>query len=190
MQYQPAGAPPPPSAKYQAHLSLRVSRETINAAVERRGVHCTHVDALRFFAPAAAELNVHGVRLPRSEQLRLEQPACIHATMDLLKMTMRLLPFVDSELLRRVLDVCLQARRLDVKASPYDASDYGIGVVPVETEEGRAAYRREQLALMKRAEPVRRDLLLAYDRFLAAAFPEDVLVDAVSSLPSKSFVSN
>ena len=48
MQYQPDGAPEPPSAKYQAHLPLRVSRETINKVVERKGVHCTHVDALRW----------------------------------------------------------------------------------------------------------------------------------------------
>ena len=76
MQYQPEGAPPPPSAKYQAHLPLRVSREQINAAVERSGVSCTHVDALRYFAPAAAPLNKHGSTLQRSQQPDLEQPAC------------------------------------------------------------------------------------------------------------------
>ena len=82
MQYQPAGARPPPSATYQAHaMPLRVDRATINAAVERKGVSCTHVDALRFFAPAAAPLNSHGATLERVDQLRLEQPACVHAHM-------------------------------------------------------------------------------------------------------------
>jgi hypothetical protein len=76
MQYQPEGAPPPPSAKYQAHLPLRVSRHVINDTVEHKGISCTHVDALRFFAPAAGRLNHHGDRLERIDQLRLEQPAC------------------------------------------------------------------------------------------------------------------
>ena len=74
MQYQPDGAPPPPSARYQRHLPLRVDRATINAAVERKGVSCTHVDALRFFAPAAAPLNLHGATLRREQQAELEQP--------------------------------------------------------------------------------------------------------------------
>ena len=50
MQYHPEGAPPPPSTKYQSHLPLRVSCEVIYDPMERRGVHCTHVDTLRFFA--------------------------------------------------------------------------------------------------------------------------------------------
>lgn len=37
MQYKPAGAPPPPSGKYQNHLKLRVNQEVINEAVERKG---------------------------------------------------------------------------------------------------------------------------------------------------------
>jgi hypothetical protein len=76
MQYHPEGEPAPPSAKYQAHLPLRVSRQVINDTVEHKGISCTHVDALRFFAPAAGRLNHHGDRLERMDQLRLEQPAC------------------------------------------------------------------------------------------------------------------
>lgn len=94
MQYWPEGADPPPSARYQASaMPLRVSRETLNAAVES-GVSCTHVDALRFFAPAAAGFNKHGGRLERTDQLRLEQPGCVHAHMDLLKAAIRLSPWV------------------------------------------------------------------------------------------------
>ena len=83
MQYWPEGSPPPPSAKYQGHLSLRASRAVINAAVERRGISCTHVDALRYFAPAAAPLNKHGATLQRTQQPVLEQPACVHASVSL-----------------------------------------------------------------------------------------------------------
>ena len=53
MQYRPKGAYPPPSAKYQSGLNLRVSREVIDKMVERKEIRCTEVDALRFFPPAA-----------------------------------------------------------------------------------------------------------------------------------------
>eukprot|EP00957_Ditylum_brightwellii_P183829 14002538-Ditylum_brightwellii.AAC.1 len=68
MQYHPPNAKPPPSSKYQKHIHLRVNRDTINAVVERRGIDCTHVDALRFFAPAAAPLNRLGSTLERRDQ--------------------------------------------------------------------------------------------------------------------------
>ena len=187
MQYHPVHAPPPPSNKYQRHLSLRVSRQTINETVERKGVRCTHVDALRYFAPAAGPLNHHGAKLNRMEQLRLEQPACVHAQMDLLKMTCRLQPFCEAELLQDVLRIVIQARSLDVAASPYDASSYGIGVVPVETEIGRIEYRKQQIALMQSAAPIRKRLLEAYDVFLNLAFDESVLRRADSSPQAERF---
>ena len=187
MQYQPAGAPEPASAKYQSHLLLRVDRAVINEAVERKGVRCTHVDALRYFAPAAAVLNHHGAVLQRMDQLRLEQPACVHAHMDLLKLALRLEPFCDAVLLHRVLEVALSARSLDVAASPYDATMYGVGIVPIETEAGRAEYRLRQAELMRTAEPVRRDLLQAYDDFLGSAFSPEILERANQSPAEERF---
>lgn len=178
MQYQPDGADPPPSAKYQSHLPLRVSRDVINQAVERRGISCTHVDALRYFAPAAGPLNHHGATLQRTDQLRLEQKACVHAHMDLLKIALRLQPFVDPFLLQRVLKIALESRRLDVAASPYDAKAYSVGVVAVETEVGRREYRKQQMALMDRADLVRKELLDAYDLFLKMAFDESITSSA------------
>jgi hypothetical protein len=185
MQYHPdPTAPPPASAKYQAHLELRVPRNIVNAVVERRGVHCTHVDALRYFSPAAAPLNHHGAVLHRLDQLRLEQPACVHAHMDLLKLAIKLQPFCDATLLQRVLHVALQARSLDVAASPYDATKYGVGIVPIETEEGRLDYRTRQAELMHQTEPVRQELLTAYNDFLSAAFAPDILHQA-NAAPSR-----
>ena len=171
MQYWPEGADPPPSAQYQQNaMSLRVSREVINQVVERKGVSCTHVDALRFFAPAAAPLNHHGASLQREQQLELEQPGCVHAHMDLLKMALRLAPWLAGEIVADALEVALAARSLDVAASPYDASRFGLKPIEVETVSGRAEYGRQQLALMEQAAPVRDALLDAYDRFLPAAF--------------------
>ena len=175
MLYHPEGSPPPPSAKYQSSLPLRVARNVINETVERRGISCTHVDALRFFAPAAGPLNHHGSSLQRMDQLRLEQKACVHAHMDLLKIALKLQPFIGTDLLGDVLEVSIKARTLDVEASPYDVTAYGAGVVPVETKEGRRMYREQQRALMERAEPVRVRLLRAYDAFMHLAFEPDLI---------------
>ena len=67
-------------------MPLRVDRATINAAVERKGIHCTHVDALRFFAPAAGPLNkcaatpCYGVAaLARIRRLRSPLSRCTYA---------------------------------------------------------------------------------------------------------------
>lgn len=190
MQYHPEGAPPPPSAKYQSNLNLRVSRGVINETVERKGVRCTHVDALRFFAPAAGPLNHHGSSLERMDQLRLEQKGCVHAHMDLLKISLKLQPFFDSELMGDILEVALAARKLDVEASPYDATAFGAGIVPVETNEGRKMYREEQILLMKRAEPVRERLLDAYDVFMKLAFDEELLGEDLASKDRKLDADN
>lgn len=209
MQYHPPNAAPPPSNQYQSHLQLRVSQATLNDVVERRqGIHCTHVDALRYFAPAAASFNRAGPKLHRLDQLRMEQPACVHAHMDLLKMALKLQPYCSSTtsiaaagdgsgsstsetephgsscfLLPRILRVALDARRLDVAASPYDASQYdGVpDAIPIETEEGRCEYQRQQMRLMKQAAPVRRDLLSAYNAFLHSAFDARLLQAAEST---------
>jgi hypothetical protein len=183
MQYQPPGAPPPPSAKYQKHLPLRVTKDVLNETVERKGVSCTHVDALRFFADAALPLNRYGSLSSRCEQVRLEQPACVHAIMDLLKMTLKLQPFCDATLLQRVLQIALEARTLDVAASPYDSSAYGVGFIPIETAEGRAEYKQRQIELMIKAEPIRRSLLDAYNCFLALAFDEKDIEEGRNRLP-------
>ncbi|KAL7535853.1 hypothetical protein ACHAWF_005292 [Thalassiosira exigua] len=182
MQYHPPGADPPPSAKYQSGLNLRVSRDAINETVERKGIRCTHVDALRFFAPAAGPLNRHGRRLERMDQLRLEQKGCVHAHMDLLKICLKIRSHVSSELLGDVLEVALAARTLDVGASPYDASRYGVTTVPVETAEGRRAYREAQVALMGRAEPARRRLLDAYGTYGRLAFGADLAEGSVGGV--------
>lgn len=175
MQYHPEGVDPPPSAKYQSSLNLRVSREVINETVERKGIRCTHVDALRFFAPAAGPLNHHGSSLERMDQLRLEQKGCVHAHMDLLKIGLKLQGFIASELMVDILEIALAARKLDVEASPYDATAYGAGIVPVETNSGRKIYRDRQIGLMQRAEPVRQRLLEAYEVFMKMAFDESLL---------------
>jgi hypothetical protein len=98
--------------------------------------------------------------------------------MDLLKISTRLQPFVDATIVADTLEIALAARRLDIEASPYDVTSYGLGIVPVETPEGREEYRRRQKDLMKRAQPVRERLLNAYETFLELAFDEEILTGA------------
>ena len=194
MQYHPEGAPPPPSGKYQSHLPLRASREVINSTVERKGLRCTHVDALRFFAPSAGPLNFHGASLERTDQLELEQPGCVHAHMDLLKIALRVKPYCDPALLVEILGIALEARSLDVGASPYDCSEYSVDnkgspipIIPVETPEGRATYKAQQTELMERAEGVRLRLLANYEAFGALAFCSDQLESATSNPNDEQF---
>ena len=114
MLYRPDGAPQP--HKHQS-LPLRVDQATINRVVEADEIKCTHFDAFRFFAADAVDKNRHA--LTRQTQLDHEQPACVHANMDLLRYALRLAPFVDAALIGDALDVALQARDLDIRASPY-----------------------------------------------------------------------
>ena len=173
MQYHPKTSQlPPRSSKYQSHLKLRIDQETLNETVEQNTLFCSHVDAYKFFKEALPKNQFGKRRLPTAEErpewlLQSEQPACVHTTMDLLKMAMKLGPFCDPNLFCRVLEVVVDARSLDVAASPYDVMDYGVDPIPIETPQGRNEYKQNQLELMKKAHPIRRDLLQNYQQFLS-----------------------
>ena len=47
---------------------------------------------------------------------------CVHAAMDLFKYAYQLYPFVSSDLLRESLLLAIAARKIDMRASPYDVS--------------------------------------------------------------------
>lgn len=172
MLYQPAiddHKIPPQSSMFQSHIPLRVSTQVIAETVETRGTNCTHFDALRFFSPTALHFNSppYTQLIHRSEQLEYEQPACVHANMDLFKIALRLQPFIASSLIVDALEVAVMARKLDVEASPYDVTAFGLGVVPVETPSGRALYKKRQMDLMRQGNKVRERLILAYEIFLS-----------------------
>jgi len=59
---------------------LRLGSSYTDAVLESLPVRCTHHDAFRFFTAGARSRNV----LPptRADQVALEQPGCLHATMD------------------------------------------------------------------------------------------------------------
>jgi hypothetical protein len=87
--------------------------------------------------------------------------------MDLYKWAYKLSPLIDSELLLDCLE--LAAREVDMRASPYDLSNYGYTPIAVENAAGRAEYVRCQEAIASRAAPLRAALLSRCDLLLRAA---------------------
>lgn len=146
-------------------LPLRLSQEETDDVVETHKIKCTHFDAYRFFQPPAKPLNL--TVLTREDQPRNDQAGCLHVTMDLYKWAFKLGPLVPGDLLLNAFDLTWDARILDMEASPYDCRDLGVGVVAIETPEGKAEYVRRQRALADRAEPVRRRLLAILDEALS-----------------------
>ncbi|KAJ1453556.1 hypothetical protein M885DRAFT_485535 [Pelagophyceae sp. CCMP2097] len=165
------------SAPLRQHLPLRLDNAAIAAVVEAPGaLRCTHFDAYRFFTPAAKPLNLHA-DLSRSNQTKYEQPGCVHAQMDLFKYSIKLGAFLDAKILADALEIAFEARVLDMRASPYDLSEFdgsrGLDLSPLrargprqKTSAGRKQYTMLQARLSHRAEPVRRDVLFAYDDIL------------------------
>lgn len=142
-------------------LPLRLGHEGSDRVVESHRIACTHFDAYRFFTPAAEPLN--RFRPARETQPELEQGGCLHANMDLYKWAARLGPLVPGELLLDAFRLARDARELDMRASPYDVSGYGLTAVRIETEAGKREYAEAQRRLAQRAQGLRLRLLAAID---------------------------
>lgn len=146
-----------PGQQRHEQLPLRLTQHETNAVVEAADIRCTHYDAYRFFTPDAVELNSE--RPTRETQVTLEQPACLHAGMDVYKWAYKLWPLAPSELVVDAFEVARAIRTLDMEASPYDVRDLGYGVVPVETPRGRAEYVRRQRVFAEQSQELRGRLL-------------------------------
>lgn len=154
------------------NLPLRLSQSEVNAVVESMPIRCTHFDAFRFFSSDAVPLNTVNPTPSRSAQPQLEQPGCVHHNMDLFLYTLRIWPWVQADVLADSLELAIAARVLDMRASPYDLSEWdgqGFDLTPVriETAEGRLEYQREQARLAELAVPIRKRLLREYDKVIA-----------------------
>ncbi|MFI5957307.1 3-methyladenine DNA glycosylase [Cryptosporangium sp. NPDC051539] len=146
---------------------LRLGAERTNAVVDERGVRCSHFDAFRFFTEPARPLNV--LQPARETQVALEQPGCLHATMDLYKWAYKLSPLTPSDLVLDCFRLTKSVRELDMKASPYDFAALGYEPVGVETPEGRAEYAAAQRAFAERGGILRSALLRVIDQTRAGA---------------------
>jgi hypothetical protein len=136
---------------------LRLGPAGTDAVVESQPVRCSHFDAFRFFTPSARALNA--MQPSRSDQVMLEQPGCLHATMDLYKWSFQLVPLVPSSLVAQCFELARDVRELDMRASPYDLSELGYQPVRIETPQGRAEYAATQKAFTERGQRLRAQLL-------------------------------
>ncbi|MFI2283201.1 3-methyladenine DNA glycosylase [Nocardia beijingensis] len=147
-------------------VPLRLGHAGTDAVLESMPLRCTHFDAYRFFTPDAVGRNAEP--LTRADQLRREQPGCLHANMDLYKWGFKLVPLVSSDLLLDCFELACAARELDMRASPYDLSEFGYEPVRIETPSGRAEYVRAQSELAQRAAGLRRAFLGVCEELLSA----------------------
>lgn len=120
-------------------------------------MRCSHYDAFRFFMPEARPLN--RLQPTREASIDLEQPACLHANMDLYKWCFKLSPWCPSELTADAFELAREIRELDMRASPYDVSAYGLELVAIETPSGRSEYEYLQRAFAERARLIRARLI-------------------------------
>lgn len=154
-----------PDAVRHAQVPLRLGTTGTDEVVERQQIRCTHHDAFRFFT---SDARPHNVLQPRREdQVALEQPGCLHATMDLYKWSYLLLPATPGELVSDCFALARDVRVLDMRASPYDLSDLGYEPVRVELPEGRAEYTAQQKWFAARGQDLRLRLLEVCDALLA-----------------------
>ncbi|MGC4175068.1 3-methyladenine DNA glycosylase [Demequina sp.] len=142
-------------------LPLRLGAEGTDQVVASHDVVCTHFDAYRFFTEDAVPRNAHA--LSRETQSQMEQPGCLHATMDLFKWCSKLAPAVPSELTLDAFELAVEVRRLDMAASPYDVSGLGLEALRIETPDGKRDYAARQREFSTRGEVLRRRLLDACD---------------------------
>ena len=126
----PVRGPDPPRS-----WPLRLGSAGTDEVVESHRIACSHFDAFRFFTDEARPLNTLS---PAShDRPAFEQPACLHAGMDLYKHAFRLSPLVPSELVADCFELARDIRVLDMRAAPYDLSD--LGVEPLRSRRPRAS---------------------------------------------------
>jgi len=145
-----------------SQVPLRLPADEINAIVERSDLRCTHFDAFRFFTPDAVPLNKN--KLSREATTEYDQRACIHVTMDLYRFAHKIAPWCSSELIADTFLLAADARRVDMRASPYDLEGEGFKPILIETTNGREEYIQEQRRLAELAVPLRARLIAFYER--------------------------
>jgi hypothetical protein len=150
-----------------AERPLRLGPAGTDAVVETERIRCSHHDAFRFFTAPARPLNL--LQPARGDQVALEQPGCLHATMDLYKWAYKLSPALPSELTLDCFRLARRTRELDMRASPYDLSDLGYQPVRIETADGKAEYVQQQRQIAAQGQQLRARLLAACRALLSPA---------------------
>lgn len=145
-------------------IPLRLPDKEVNEFVESRPLLCTHFDAFRFFTDRAKPMNKNV--LDRDNFEEMEQPGCIHTNMDLYKWSFKLYPWISGELLKDAFLNAVEARKIDMQASPYDVRSYGLEPIRIETEEGRLEYVKKQMEIYELSMPIRNRLISELERVI------------------------
>jgi hypothetical protein len=138
-------------------VPLRLGASATDHVVDSHRITCSHFDAFRFFTPTAVPLN--RLRPASDDRPAYEQPGCLHATMDLYKHAYRLWPLVGSDLVADCFELAWDVREVDMRASPYDLSEYGFSPITIETTDGKQEYAAHQRRFTERAAPIRERLI-------------------------------
>lgn len=160
-------------------VPLRIPHEKVDEVVRGSRLRCTHFDAFRFFTEPAAPLNE--VQLSREEQETREQPACLHAGMDVYAYTAALEAGAPGELLLDTLRAAFRAREVDMRSSPYDLSEWGLTPIPVETPRGRAEFVAFQRDWITSTQELRTRYLSAVDRLESLSGSGEITRDRASA---------
>lgn len=141
------------------HLSwpLRLGREGTDEVIRGLQIRCSHYDAFRFFTPAARGRNLLAPDLASRD--RMEQPGCLHASMDLYKWAYRLIPIVSSRLVLDCFRLARDIREVDMRASPYDLAALGYQPITIENASGRTEYVSAQREFTRCGQLLRARLL-------------------------------
>lgn len=153
----------PEGQQRHPYLSMRLSATETDEVVESMPLNCSHFDATRFFTEEARPRNE--LSPTRETQERDEQPACLHANMDLYKWATKLGPIVPGTLLLDTFVFARDIREIDMRASPYDVRAYrdanGEPLTPIciETPAGKRDYASLQRGIADRGNALRDRLL-------------------------------
>ncbi len=152
---------------------LRLGPSGTDEVVETHRIACSHFDAYRFFTQPARPLNI--LNPASHDRPEFEQPACLHAGMDLYKHAFRLSPLVESELVADCFELARDIRVLDMRASPYDLSGLHLDhtdaewtPIRIETPEGKREYVEAQKEFGERGQVLRARLVEECERLLVA----------------------
>ena len=140
------------------YLPLRLTHSQTRKIVEQSQVQCTHYDAFRFYSKSARRFNRH--KLNRADMASYEQPGCLHSNMDLYRWAYKFHPWLASELIAETFLLALNIRETDMRASPYDVSDYtALAAIKIETRQGKEEYARLQKGYYQKARVLRTKLI-------------------------------
>jgi hypothetical protein len=147
------------------HVPMRMAPDELAEFVESRPLLCTHYDAFRFFTKPAQPMN--RFELSREKFHEMEQPGCIHSNMDLYKWAFKIYPWISSSLILEAFELAVEARHIDMQASPYDLRDQGLEPIKIETEAGRKEYKKKQEMIFEKGLPIRKKVIEIMQDLLA-----------------------